>query len=872
MKQQNQSIIQKYAHATIDELVMMLDTSLDGLSKEKVYAHRQVHKNAKFYYHDSIMIRIRRAFLNPFSIVLSFIAILSFVVDIVLQAPNKRNYMSFFIMITMLIVSGTIRFIQELKAKKVSDQSIQLFHQNIQVKRNGGWHSIDVDELVIGDYIRVSCGEQIPADTRIVSANTCYVSEAIITGESKLYEKTMMQTNVFDATIAYGGTSVVSGSLEGFVFAVGDDCLYGKVLFDHIQQKHGFDQGANSIAWVLIRFMVLLVPLVFIVSGIMKDDWFLSLLFSLSVAVGLTPELLPMVITACLTKGSYAMSKKQSVVKNVNAMQAFGNMDVLCVDKTGTLTSDTLFLEYYMDILGNEDSSVLEYAYINSFFQGGMKNHLDQAILDAKERSLSQEFYDLIETKYKKLDELPFDYARKFTTVLVEDDQQHVMIMKGNLEQVVSRCKQVMYRGHSYKMDDASMKSVYAVVDDMLEDGMKVLAIAIKDVNQESMEIQDEQDFTLVGYIAFFDAPKKSAKEALQQLKSLHIQVKVLTGDHSSVAKSICRRLDMDVSTVLSGEEFDALSEHEVLMRVEQTSIFSELTPIQKQKIVDILQTNGHVVGFLGDGLNDLPATLQADVGISVDQANASLKDASDVLLLKKDLKVLESGILEGRRAFANMSKYIKITASSNLGNIIAIVIASLCLPFFPMTSVQLLLLNLLYDSLCLILPWDFVDDDMLEKPLEWSGDKLSTFMLYFGPISSIFDIVTFCFLYWILCPMLSGGSFVTLEPSQQAYFISIFQTGWFLESMWTQILILYLLRTKHMPLVQSKPSKVVLWVTLLGIFTFTIVAMTPLGSYIGMTSLPLLYFLFLIVIVICYLTLITFVKKRYVARHDTLL
>ena len=870
----NHSQLYYYASMPLEDMMKLLNTSIDGLDDEAVNARSEYKNKNRVYHNDSMIVRLRRSFINPFSIVLSCIAVLSFVVDVILKAPTHRNYISFMIIITMLLVSGWIRFIQELKAKKVSDKVILLLHKQSLVKRNGVWMKVDCDEVVLGDYIRIQAGEQIPADIRIASANECYVSNAAITGESNIFEKvkTFKSDKGNYTNIACGGTSVISGSLEGFIFAIGEDSLYGKLLIDHVKRKQGFDQGANEIAWVLIRFMLLLVPLVFVVSGIMKDNWLLSLLFSLSVAVGLTPELLPMVITACLTKGSYTMSKKKTIVKNVNAMQSFGNMDVLCVDKTGTLTSDTLLLEYYMDILGNEDHQVLDYAYMNSFYQDGMKNYLDEAILDVKERLKDKSHYNQLEQDYQKLDELPFDYSRKLTSVLVKYQGNPCMIVKGNLEHVIKRCTKIYYHGSYFDIEDSSLQSVYHVVDDMLEDGMKVLAIAIKDINKDHLTMDDENDLILVGYIAFFDAPKKSAKEALQQLSILDVSVKVLSGDHMSVTKSICKRLDMDVSFMMTGAEFDALNDNEIFKSVEQTKIFCELTPIQKQKIVDILQMNGHYVGFLGDGLNDLAAVLQADVGICVDSANASLKDAADVILLKKDLKVLESGILEGRKAFANMSKYIKITASSNLGNIIAIVIASVCLPFFPMTSLQLLLLNLLYDGLCLILPWDHVDRKMVNKPLEWSKDTLARFMLWFGPISSFFDILTFIFLYFILCPYLCGGSFNTLDIVEQLHFMAIFQTGWFLESMWTQILILYLLRSEEIKLFKSKPSKPVWIVTIFGIIAFTLLSMSKLGNYIGMIKLPWMYFIFLVLIVTCYLVMITFAKKLYLRKYDKLI
>ena len=827
---------------------------------------------------DTVGFRLRRAFINPFSVVLMVLAAISFLVDVLLMPPAGRNYTTVITISIMLFVSGCVRLTQELKSKKITDQLISLVDSTVHVKRDGAWTRLDASELVVGDVVRLAAGERVPADIRLTRVRDCFLSESAITGESELQEKTAEKLSgnaekIRDyKNIAFCGTTVVNGSFEGIVLAVGSNTLYGEIVPAAARRKQGYDQGANSIAWVLIRFMALLVPLVFIASGLTKGSWVSAFLFALSVAVGLTPELLPMVITACLARGSFSMRQKQAVVKNVNAMQGFGSMDVLCIDKTGTLTEDTLLLEYYMDILGNEDQHVLDSAYLNSFYHSGICNHLDTAILKVRKMSRRTEHYAELIHRYEKLDELPFDYSRKIATVLLRDEDGPLLVAKGGVDNILRHCQSAWYRGKLIPMDEDGAASVHAIVDEMLEDGMKVLAVAVKRMRPEVLSPADENDLILLGYLAFFDAPKKSAASAIQKLNELKVGTKVLTGDNLDVAVSICRRLGMDVSRVMTGRELDSLSDDDAQIRIEETLIFAELSPAQKAQIVEILQSNGHTVGFLADGMNDLPAVLKSDVGISVDTAVPSVKECADVILLKKDLNVLESGITEGRRAFANMSKYVKITASSNLGNIFAIVFASIFLPFFPMTSIQILLLNLLYDLLCLVLPWDHVDREMVQKPLEWSGKTLGRFMMIFGPISSVFDIITFVFLYCFLCPALCGGMYETLPAAAQMQFISVFQTGWFLESMWTQVLILHLLRTSRLPFLGSKPSVPVLAVTFLGIGTFTLLAVTPIGSLIGMTGLPLVYFVFLIAVVLCYLMVVTLAKRIYMKHFHSLI
>ncbi len=866
----------RYSLTDTETMLHALKTGHDGLTDEQADERRKryganalARKRA-----DTVLYRMRRAFVNPFTVILFVLASISFATDMLAPSVFSGNKATTPIILTMLLASGVIRFIQEMRAKTVSDYLGKLVHSSVTVQRNGVWIQLSPEELVVGDKVRLTAGDRVPADIRIIAANDLFVSQSVITGESAILEKnsdvlpTPPRSFADYHNIAFTGSAIISGNADGMVLAVGKDTVYGEFSCTDGNRKNGFDRGAGSIAWVLIRFMAVLVPVVFIVCGLTKRNWFASFLFALSVAVGLTPEMLPMIINACLARGSAIMGQKQTIVKNINAMQSFGSMDVLCVDKTGTLTGDTVILEYYMDILGNENAKVLEYAYLNSLYHSGVKNHLDQAILKCgKTPGLLNRFENLSQ-RYRKADELPFDHERRFASVLVRDREENLLIVKGSINEVCARCTGVEYRETQSPIGQDGLAGVHAVVDEMLEDGMKVLAVAYKPIRSDCLTADDEQDLILIGYIAFFDAPKKSAADAIKKLQSLHVGIKVLTGDQKSTSVSICRRLGIDTQVAMTGKELDALTDDEFPMRIEQTTLFAELSPKQKVQILQTLQQNGHTVGYLGDGMNDLPATVEADVGISVDTAAEAVKETADVILQKKDLNVMGEGILEGRKAFANMTKYITITASSNFGNIFSVVIAGLFLPFFPMTSIQLLLLNLLYDVLCLVLPWDNVDREAVEKPMEWSGRTLGRFMCFFGPISSVFDLVTFAFLFFVFCPGVCGGSFWALSISGQTRFVTLFQTGWFLESMWTQVLILHLLRTSKVPIVQSKPSFPVLLVTILGILLFTGLIFTPAGQLIGLTAMPITYFAFLLITVLLYLMLVSLVKGWYFRKN----
>ncbi len=873
----------------------------------------------------TVMHCVCRAFINPFSIILFVLAVISLITSVLLPEKYGQNYSSVIIICVMLLLGGMVRLIQELRAKRVADRLARMTQTTVSVCRDGIWQEISSEELVVGDFVRIEAGDRVPADIELMETKDLFVSQSVITGESENFEKKAGKLQSKPEKIkdyvnfVFQGTTVTGGFGTGVVRAVGKNTVYGGLDMERLDHKRGFDSGSSSIAWVLIRFMAILVPFVFLASGLAQGNWLEAFLFALSVAVGLTPEMLPMVVSACLAKGSYQMGKEQTVVKNINAMQTLGNMDVLCVDKTGTLTDDTIILEYYMDILGNESQMVLDYAFLNSHYHSGVKNHLDTAVLKYSDMPGLADHFEKLSGSSVLLDEQPFDYDHKYVGVLLKGETGNLHIIKGSVENVVSKCRYAEFRGERVAVTADTLESVHAVTDELTEDGMKVLAVAYRHTSASTLDVNayqqssasssdvdfcqrvpdsalqtensrftpvsemedsgstyapemEDSGFTLIGYLAFFDAPKKSAAKTIKNLREQNVDVRVLTGDDVKTTLSICSRLGIETESVLTGAALEKLPENDIPVCVENTKVFAELAPRQKARIIEVLQKNGHCVGFMGDGMNDLPAELKANVGISVDTAADAVKESADVILLKKDLIVLKRSIQEGRKAFTNMTKYIKITASSNLGNIIAVVVASILLPFFPMTSLQLLLLNLLYDILCLILPWDNVDAEQLEKPVRWTGKSLGRFMLNFGPISSVFDIITFAFLYFALCPAVCGGAFSQLDAAGQLTFIATFQTGWFLESMWTQVLILHLLRTSKLPFVQSKPSKSVFGVTIAGIFLFSIFTVTPIGNYMGLTALPISYYLFLTLDVLCYLCFVSIAKFYYFKKHRELL
>ena len=879
------SRIKKYAYCEAEQIYRELASSPDGQSSAQAEAMRKRYGSNSFTArkNDAALYRLRRAFINPFHIILFVLGIISLVTEALSASGMAKHTTTAIIIFTMILISGTIRLVQEIRAKSAAQQLEKLIHERVTVRRNGKLVEIPAEKLVVGDIVLLAAGERVPADVRLTKVSDLFISQAAITGESTILEKKSCVLSYSSAetltqleNLAFMATVIISGKGEGIVLAVGKDTLYGSFAKPETDDKASFQKGANSIAWVMLRFMAVLIPIVFVLLGITGGRWLESFGFALSVAVGLMPEMLPMVITACLVRGSLSMSRKQTIIKDINAMQGFGSMDVLCMDKTGTLTNESILLEYYMDVLGNESSEVLDLAFLNSFYHSGVRNPIDNAILACQTMPGREAHYHDLLKQYQKADEIPFDYNRKLVSTLVTDaNGAGQLLMKGDISHVLQCCSQVEYRGKLLPIAENCRQSVASVVDEMLQDGMKVIAVARKSVGRKNrLTVGDEAEMILVGYLAFFDAPKKTAKASVAALTKLQVIPKILTGDQADVAVSICRRVGISSAEVLTGDKLDKMNDCELGTAVERVHVFAELAPAQKVRIVAALQQNGHTVGFLGDGINDIPALCEANVGISVDTAVDAAKDAADVVLLQKDLGVLEQGILEGRKTFTNMLKYIKITAGSNFGNIFSIVCASAFLPFLPMTSLQILLLNLLYDVLCIILPWDNVDEEELLSPRDWSGKTLGRFMLSFGPISSLFDIVTFLFLYYLLCPMLCGGAtYLQLTDSaMRLQYVTIFQTGWFLESMWTQVLILHFLRTRKLPFVQSKPSAPVVLITLAGIVAFTALTFTKAAALFGLTEMPPWYFAFLLAVVLLYMLLTTVIKGFYQQRYRELI
>ena len=877
--------LETYSHKSISQLLKNFSLPVGGLSTATAQAMREKYGNNEIQKRkDSLPQCLRRAFLNPLTVILLTVGFVSFFADTMLSqkaAPNSLTTAP--IILLMFLISGCLRFSQELRSRRAADKLTQMIHANVSVFRDGHLTELPMSELVIGDRIRLSAGDSIPADVRFISASDLFVSQAAITGESAILEKDAStlpeHTGASLAVLrnlGFTGSTIISGSGEGIVLAVGQDTLYGSFHACQSSKKNLFTLTSSSIAKVLLKFMLLLVPMIFLLLGIMHGSWVTSFLFALSVAVGLTPEMLPMVITACLTKGAIAMSKKETLIKDMNSMQVFGSMDVLCMDKTGTLTNDKILLEYYMDALGNEDSTVLDMAFINSSFHSGAQNNIDSAVLKCRRMPHHEQHFSSLLGNWKKADELPFDYSRKCVSVLAHStDGSCLMITKGSVDAVSERCSFVRVNGKTVPMGKDRTDSIRAITEEILEDGIKVIAVAIKEIapQRTTVTAADENSMTLLGYLAFFDAPKASAKIALEKLHRLSVQTKILSGDSAEVTASVCERLNIPASRIVTGRQIAEMTDNQLREAAENCSLFAELTPQQKVKILYALRAQGHTVGFLGDGINDIPALAEADVGISVENAVDAAKEVSDVVLLKKDLNVLEKGILEGRKTFLNISKYVHISASSNLGNIIAIVCASLFLPFLPMTSLQLILLNLLYDMICMVLPWDNVDSSLFKQPAEFSGKHLSRFMLCFGPVSSVFDILTFLFLYFFVCPTACGGHlfYEITNPALRAQFATLFQSGWFLESIWSQILILYMLRTKDIPFVQSRPSVPVLLTTLAGILSLTVFSCLPAAAGIGLTAVPPYFYLYIIVVCVCYMLVASVVKALYLKKHSRL-
>ena len=876
----NSTNYQAIAQNNLAELFTRFNTSKVGLSGPEVEAQREKFGANRLSYGKKtpFIVEAAKAFITPFTLVLMAHGIISFVTDYVMAAPGEKDFFGALIIAIMVVVSGAMTFIQSVKSSKAAEKLKSLVKVTATVKRDGQFQEIVTEDLVCGDLVRLSAGDMIPADLRLINAKDLFISQAALTGESYPVEKKAeVETNRADSdtsleNLVYMGSNVISGSAEAIVIATGNQTLFGdiaKVLATKPVATN-FEIGLKKTSYLLIRFMAVMAPTVIVINGLTKGDWMQACLFGLSVAVGLTPEMLPMIVTTNLVRGATMMAKNGTVIKNINSIQNFGAIDVLCTDKTGTLTQDKIILEYHLSLDGHEDSRVLRHAYLNSYYQTGLKNLLDVAIIEA-----AQEELDVAHIAYQKVDEIPFDFDRRRMSVVVSDTAGKTqMITKGAVEEMLAISSFVDLKGEILPLTAHLKAEVLAKVEELNEDGLRVIGVAQK-TNPSvvgEFSVKDEANMVLIGYLAFLDPPKETTKKALAALRDHGVAVKVLTGDNALVTKSVALQVGLDANKMISGEEIAEKSTHELAQIVENYQIFVKLNPQQKAQLTEILRSNGHSVGFLGDGINDAPAMKVADVGISVDTAVDIAKESADVILLEKDLMVLERGIVSGREVFGNIMKYIKATASSNFGNMFSVLVASTFLPFLPMLPVQLLFLNLIYDISCLSIPWDKMDSDYLEHPKKWESATISKFMVWLGPTSSLFDITTYLVMYFVICPAVIGGPFNSLNGTQQLAFIALFHAGWFVESLWTQTIVLHALRTEKIPFIQSSASAIMTIVTCVGIAFGTILPFTAFGRELGLTALPLEFFGVLILTMIAYLTLVTFVKKHYVAKYGELL
>ena len=779
----------------------------------------------------------------------------------------------------MVFISGTLRFVQEVRSGNAAERLQAMVKTTIAVLRDGESRERPISELVVGDVIRLAAGDMIPADVRIVETKDLFVSQSSLTGESEPMEKwtaAQPQTagNPLECNnLAFMGSTVVSGSALALVIAVGKDTLFGALArrVAETRVRTNFEKGVNAVSWVLIRFMVGMVPVVLFLNGFTKGDWVQAALFALSVAVGLTPEMLPMIVSANLAKGAVAMSRKKVIVKHLNAIQNLGAMNILCTDKTGTLTQDRIVLEYPLDVHGNVDERVLRHAFLNSYHQTGLRNLMDEAIVDhAYETNMLPLWQD-----YRKVDEIPFDFTRRRMSVVVADKAGKTQIItKGAVEEMLSICSYAEYKGSVEPLTSALSEEILATVRRYNEAGLRVIAVAHKTnpMVAGAFSVADESDMVLIGYLAFLDPPKDSAAAAVAALKEYGVAVKVLTGDNDAVTRSVCGQVGLRSHSLLLGSDVEAMDDAALRAAAERTDIFAKLTPQQKARIVTCLRENGHTVGFMGDGINDAAAMKASDVGISVDSAVDIARESADIILLEKDLMVLEQGAIEGRRIYANIIKYIKMTASSNFGNMFSVLAASVFLPFLPLAPLQILVLNLIYDISCTAMPWDNVDADFLKQPKTWDASSISRFMIWFGPASSVFDITTFVLLYTYICPLVFGGAYETLDAGMQVAFVGLFQAGWFVESLWTQTLVLHMLRTPKVPFLRSRASWQVTGLTSLGILAGTCIPFTTVGGALDMMPLPGAFFPWLFATLAAYMLLTTTLKGIFIKKYGELL
>ena len=867
----------------VKETLAFYKSSFRGLTEEQVEENRNLYGENIITkgQEDSILKKIYESIINPFTVILLVIALVSLVTNVWLAKPGEEDPTTSIIIVVLVLISGGIRFVQELRSDRAASNLSRLIVNTATVIREGAEQELPIDELVVGDIIKLSAGDMIPADVLLLDSRDFFVQQSGLTGESDAVEKVCLAKSdeqkldslLETESLAFMGTNVISGRATALVLVVGDETMMGAIeqTLNTYDEPTSFEREMNSISWLLIRLMLVMVPVVFFINGLTDGDWLEAGVFALSVGVGLTPEMLPMIITASLAKGSIIMAQEKVVIKKLNAIQDLGAIDILCTDKTGTLTQDEIVLEYPLDIHGDLDLAVLRRAFLNSYYQTGLKNLMDRAIINRTEKEAEKhEIVRNLDQTFKKIDELPFDFERRRMSVIVKDDEDVIsMVTKGALEEMLAISSHVEYKKRITVLTEEIRQEILAEVAQLNEQGLRVLGVSYKSDLEEDYdyEVKDESHMILTGYLAFLDPPKSSAAPAIEILAEYGVATKILTGDNDKVTQAVCEKVGLDVDNILLGVEVDALSDEELSQAVEHTTVFAKLSPDQKARIILQLKANGHKVGYMGDGINDAPSMKVADVGISVDTAVDIAKETADVILLDKDLMVLEKGLVEGRKVYANMTKYIKMTVSSNFGNIFSLLFASIFLPFLPMAPVHLIVLNLVYDLSCIALPFDNVDSEFLKKPRIWSANSITRFMAWIGPISSVFDVLTYLLLYFIIVPMITGGSYQAAS-GQAETFITLFQTGWFVESIWTQTMVIYMLRSPKLPFLQSRPALSVIVTTMAAALFVTSLPYSLFASVLKTAPLNGTYFLFLLLIIALYMVSVTLVKHLYIKRY----
>ena len=841
----------------IDKLLKKYKTSFEGISVVDV--DDRINKYGRNIIdikdNNTIWHRLKEALINPFNIVLFIVAIITYITDVVMA--TQKDYATFILIVSTILISAIISFNEQTKSQIAAKKLKKMISNKMDVIRNGNHVTIDIENVVPGDIVKLSSGDMIPGDVRFIETKDLFIDQAALTGESNPVEK-FSDLKEFDtitdiSNIGFMGTNIVSGSSTAVVLTTGNNTYFGtmaKSIYS-VAEKNTFEKGIDDITKILIRFMIILVPIVLVVNYLSIGDIWSSLIFAITIAVGLTPEMLPVITTSTLAKGAVEMSKKKTIVKRLSSIQTFGQMNILCTDKTGTLTEDEVILEKYMDASGKESLRILKHAFLNSYFQTGLKNLIDVAIISRAEK----ENMNVLKEQYEREDEIPFDFSRRRMSVVLRDEKgKRQLITKGAVDEILSICSYIDFDGNVVELTDELRENAYKVYEENNNDGLRVLAIAqkneIHDVN--TFGVQDESNMVLIGFVGFLDPPKASAKSAIKALKKYGVDTVVLTGDSEGVAIKVCQKVGIDTKNAISGKIIDSFTDEELKEKVKKCHLFSKLSPLQKQRVVRIFQENGNTVGYMGDGINDSPPLKQADVGISVDTAVDIAKETADIILLEKDLNVLEEGVINGRKTFTNLLKYIKMATSGNFGNMISVIIASIFLPFLPMLPIHILIQNLLNDFAQIGMPFDNVDSEYIQRPKTWNTQGIKKFMFNFGLISTVLDLLCFIVLWFVF-------RFNSIEKAV------MFQSGWFVFGILSQTLIIHLIRTSKVPFIESKSSKQLLISTFAVVLITLVISFTNISVVFDLSKLPYTYLLWIVLLMTIYALFIQVYKRLYI-------